>query len=344
MTALVVVLAVGLVAALAWAAVLSVRLRKATAPVTSHDTPSAQPPGASLPRLVAALDSLSLGVVVADSGETLGFQNRVSTLSTIGAHECHHGVHVVEGVIPRGRNRSPLVSEGLEAIADVHAGAPHMTLDALRGIVVTVNAAHPDLIVLLGDYVIHGIIGGRFIEPEPIATVLGRLSAPLGVLAVTGNHDWWYDGERVRQAFRGAGIPVLENEAAAVGAGGHTVWLVGLADAWTRPVDLDGPLSRVPAGAPVLVLTHNPDVFPMVPGRVGLTVAGHTHGGQVRLPFLGRPVVPSRFGQRYAAGLVSEQGHSLFVTPGVGTSIVPVRFRVPPAVSLLTLRSAASDR
>jgi predicted MPP superfamily phosphohydrolase len=225
----------------------------------------------------------------------------------------------------------------IAAIADVHAGAPHMTLDALRGIVVTVNAAHPDLIVLLGDYVIHGIIGGRFIEPEPIATVLGRLSAPLGVLAVTGNHDWWYDGKRVTAALEAAGIQVLEDVAVPVPIHGRPVWIAGVGDTWTRRADISRALDAVPAGDPVIVVTHNPDIFPSVPGRVLLTLAGHTHGGQVDLPLLGRLVVPSRYGPRYAIGHVREDGRDLFVTPGLGTSILPVRFRVPPEISLLTV-------
>jgi predicted MPP superfamily phosphohydrolase len=85
------------------------------------------------------------------------------------------------------------------------------------------------------------------------------------------------------------------------------------------------------------VLTHNPDVFPEIPDRISLTLAGHTHGGQVNLPIIGRLVVPSQFGQRYAYGLVEENGRKLFVTSGIGTSILPVRFRVPPEVALLTL-------
>jgi hypothetical protein len=96
-------------------------------------------------------------------------------------------------------------------------------------------------------------------------------------------------------------------------------------------------LREVPAGDPVILYTHNPDIFPGVPARVSLTVAGHTHGGQVNLPLLGRPVVPSRFGQRYAFGHVEEGGRHLYVGGGVGTSIIPVRFRVPPEVVVLSL-------
>jgi predicted MPP superfamily phosphohydrolase len=226
------------------------------------------------------------------------------------------------------------------AIADVHTGAPHVDREFLDRVMRAASDAHPDVVVLLGDYVIHDVPGGRFVPPEETARALAALRARRGVFAVLGNHDWWYDGERVRRAFTEAGIPVLENGAVRVDAGGGPVWLAGLADLWTRPVDVDGALRNVPAGEPAIVLTHNPDVFPQVPARVRLTLAGHTHGGQVRLPFFGRPVVPSRFGQRYAAGLVTEEGRSIFITPGIGTSIVPVRFGVPPTVSLLTLRAA----
>ena len=227
------------------------------------------------------------------------------------------------------------------AIADVHAGAPHVDDEFLDRAVRITNEAQPDLVVLLGDYVIHDVAGGRFVPPERTARALAGLRARRGVFAVLGNHDWWYDGERVRRAFLEAGIPVLENEAARTSGAGGPVWLAGLADLWTRPVDVDGPLRKVPAGEPALVLTHNPDVFPRVPSSASLTLAGHTHGGQVRLPFFGRPVVPSRFGQRYAAGLVTEEGRSIFITPGIGTSIVPVRLGVPPTVSLVTLRAPA---
>ena len=100
-------------------------------------------------------------------------------------------------------------------------------------------------------------------------------------------------------------------------------------------------LARVGDDAPVIALTHNPDVFPHVPDRVALTIAGHTHGGQVWLPIVGRPIVPSKYGERYAIGHVVEDGRHLFVSPGLGTSIIPVRFRVPPEISIVALRSAS---
>jgi len=224
-------------------------------------------------------------------------------------------------------------------LSDLHVGSPHLGLVKLQQIVKQTNAEAPDLIVLLGDYVIHGVVGGRFVELEAIAATLKDLQAPLGVVAILGNHDWWYDGEQVRAALQQVNIRVLENEIMQIQHAGRSFWLVGLADLWTRTPDIQSSLQKITDNNPAIVLTHSPDVFPDIPERVTLTLAGHTHGGQVNLPLVGRPVVPSKFGQRYAAGHIIEQGRHLFVSTGIGTSIIPVRFRVPPEIVILTLSS-----
>jgi predicted MPP superfamily phosphohydrolase len=193
-------------------------------------------------------------------------------------------------------------------------------------------------VLLAGDYVIKGVLGGSFVAPEDIASRLRELHAPLGVYAVLGNHDWWFDAPRVRDALRVAGIPTLDDAAHSVDGPRH-FWLAGVSDFWEGSHDVHRALAGVTDDAPVILFTHNPDVFPHVPARVALTIAGHTHGGQVCLPLVGRPIVPSRFGQRYAIGHVVEDGRHLFVSPGLGTSIIPVRFRVPPEISLVTLRA-----
>ena len=147
-----------------------------------------------------------------------------------------------------------------------------------------------------------------------------------------GNHDWWYDGEHVRRALTAAGIPVLENQAIHVG---NVFWLGGIADQWTRDPDIAGTLKQVTRDDPVVLITHNPDIFPEVPARVSLTLAAHTHGGQVQLPIVGTLITTSKLG--YNAGEFVEQGRHLFVTTGIGTSILPVRFGVPPEIVILTL-------
>jgi uncharacterized protein len=222
-------------------------------------------------------------------------------------------------------------------LSDLHTGSPYNGIDKLAEVVTRTNAAKPDLVLVAGDLVIQDVMGGRFVPPEEIATALSRLRAPLGVYAVLGNHDRWLDARRVMAALSRVGIPVLEDRAVAISQGGPPFWLVGFSDYWTAPHDVRRALAQVKDGAPVLAFTHNPDLFPEVPSRVSLMLAGHTHGGQVYFPLLGRLVVPSRFGERYAIGHVVENGRHLFVTAGVGTSIVPVRFLVPPEISILQL-------
>src|SRR5262249_8932651 len=135
----------------------------------------------------------------------------------------------------------------------------------------------------------------------------------LGSVAVLGNQDWWFDGPRVREALESAGITVLENGVVRINRARKPFWLAGLDDA-TRHPDIKGALAKIQTDEPVIVLSHNPDVFPRMPARVSLTLAAHTHGGQVQLPLLGRLIVPSTYGQRYAAGVVEEDGRRLFVT------------------------------
>ena len=225
----------------------------------------------------------------------------------------------------------------IAVLADLHAGAPWVGLDALGEVVDATLAAQPDLILIPGDLVATQVVGGTVIEPQALEPALARLDAPLGVYAVLGNHDWWYDGPVVAAALQRAGISVLEDTAAVVPGGAF--WVAGISDLWEAAHDIDRALAPVPAGAPVIAFTHNPDVFPDVPARVALTVAGHTHGGQVDLPVVGRLVVPSAFGERFAAGHVREGGRDLVVSTGIGTSLLPVRFRVPPEVTVLTLRT-----
>lgn len=229
-------------------------------------------------------------------------------------------------------------------ISDLHVGSPFNGISKLRDVVDRTNAARPDLICILGDLVIQGVVGGRFVPPEDIALELRRLRARDATIAVLGNHDGWFDHDRVRAALERNGIRVVEDSAIRVEAAAGPVWVAGVSDLWTGRHDVAAAVAATKEdGAPVLLLTHNPDIFPVVPARVALTLAGHTHGGQVQLPILGRPIVPSRFGQRFAAGHIVEGGRHLFVATGVGTSILPVRFRVPPAVEIVTVSSAATS-
>ncbi len=227
-------------------------------------------------------------------------------------------------------------------LADLHTGSPQQGLAMLREIVATTNALQADLVLLAGDFVIHEVMLGGFVPPEESALLLGELRAPLGVFAVLGNHDHWLGEERMEAAMTQGCVPLLEDAALRIARpdGAGDFWLVGFSDYWEGACDVKGALAQVTDAAPALAFMHNPDLFAELPDRFALVMAGHTHGGQVLLPFVGRPVVPSLYGERYAIGHVVERGRHLFVTSGLGTSILPVRFRVPPEIVLLTLRAA----
>ncbi|QKC88233.1 metallophosphoesterase [Mesorhizobium sp. NZP2234] len=242
------------------------------------------------------------------------------------------------------------------AFADIHACRPWMTQERIASLVDDANALQPDLIVLLGDYIAGMPLVTGPVTPSQWASALSGLKAPLGVLSILGNHDWWSDGfaQRAgagpiiaRKALEKVGIPVLENDVVRLEKDGHGVWIAGLADQLALlPArrgdpckgldDLDGTLAKVGDSAPIILLAHEPDIFPTVPWRVSLTLSGHTHGGQVRL-FGYSPVVPSRFGNRYAYGHVVENDRNLIVSGGLGFSILPVRFGMRPEILQIDL-------
>ena len=228
----------------------------------------------------------------------------------------------------------------IAVISDLHGGAPYIGTGKIDQVVALTNRAHPDLILLTGDYVIQGVLGGHHMPIETIVAHLKGLAAPLGVYAVLGNHDRWESAPAITRAFERAGIPVLENAPLQFKRGGRVLTLVGVGDHYSGGSDVAQAMRGVPKDAEALCFTHSPDVFPELPNSCALTIAGHTHGGQVWLPLLGRIAVAhqSDYGQRYAIGVIRENGKTLFVSPGIGTSGLPVRFRVPPEVSLVTIK------
>jgi predicted MPP superfamily phosphohydrolase len=234
--------------------------------------------------------------------------------------------------------RWPSSLDGLRlgVLSDIHGGAPHAGPKAIARAVARLNGEAPDAMLLLGDYIdAHPLWGGR-VPPEDIARELGALRAPLGVFAVLGNHDWKQAGDDMWRALTGAGIEVLENRSARAG----DLYVAGLADLRCRRPDLPTALAGIPPDAPVVLLSHDPDVFPYVPDRVSLTLSGHLHGGQVAIPVLRRPALPSRYGERYARGHIVEEDRHLYVSSGLGTSGLPLRFLAPPEVVILELGSA----
>jgi predicted MPP superfamily phosphohydrolase len=219
---------------------------------------------------------------------------------------------------------------------DLHVGAPHVGLDRLERIVARIQAEAPDIVLLGGDFVCAAVIGRTVVAPEAIAERLGSLRPALGTVAVLGNHDWWMDGPAIAAALSAQGIRVLENDAAQFGR----LWVAGLADDTTRHPDSYAAIAAVPADAPVIGLMHDPANLPDWPRRLTLALAGHTHAGQMRLPGIGSPIVPGRAPRRHAFGLIREYGQLLYVSAGIGTSILPFRFGAPPELLVVTFHPA----
>jgi hypothetical protein len=229
-------------------------------------------------------------------------------------------------------------------LTDLHVGAPHIDLARIREIVRRTNALKPDLVLLGGDYVIDGVLGGTVTRPRPIAQALTGFDAKHGVVAVLGNHDWWNDGNAIRKALEAVGIRVLENQSLAIRHGGQQVWIAGIADNTTRRPDPVGVLSRIAGSDPIVVLAHDPAVFPTVPKRAALILAGHMHGGQVYLPLLGAIITPGKAPNRHAFGLIHEDGRKMYVGAGIGTSIIPIRINMPPEIAIVTVRGNSSKQ
>lgn len=230
------------------------------------------------------------------------------------------------------------------AISDIHGGSNTMDEDRLRYVASLANAQEPDVIVLLGDYVSqsekHSAGHDQNLRmPMPvIADNLKGFSAKYGVFAVTGNHDWWYDEKQVRAELERVGIRVLENEAVAIEANGKKVWLLGIEDFWKQyKVDIDKALAGIEPKENIIAITHNPDSFDHTPDTLSILLAGHTHGGQVYLPFIGPPIPVAK--KEYTFGHIVHGGRQMFVTKGVGTSGPGVRFCAVPEILVLTLES-----
>ena len=235
----------------------------------------------------------------------------------------------------------PAECDGLrvDVIADLHTGSPHNGVDKLDRLVQRLAESDSQAVLMAGDYVILSVFLGTYIPADVIAEHLRPLTARKPVYAVLGNHDWWKDGARVRAAFEAAGVTMLEDQATPVRLARCDLWMVGVGDLWEAPHDVGRAFAAVDDDRPALAITHNPNLFPQMPARASLVVAGHTHGGQIAFPGIGAPGLWGKADGRYPRGHFIEGGRQLFVSPGIGTSILPIRFGVPPEISRLTLRS-----
>jgi len=242
-------------------------------------------------------------------------------------------------------------------LGDIHGGSNGVNEEKLRLVVQKVNEQKPDVVVMLGDYVSENVedkpvhqVGLKM----PMATIADNLSginAKYGVFAVLGNHDGWYDDAKVAAELTRVGYRVLQNEAAVIEKDGSRLRILGLKDhlsltgGWKK-TSADA-RSIVEAAGPgqIIALEHSPDILPVILGEMSISpdlklmLAAHTHGGQMRFPIVGRPMVPSTYGQKYVYGHVRQNNVDLWVTSGIGCSILPLRFMVPPEIVVIDVRA-----
>ena len=236
-------------------------------------------------------------------------------------------------------------------ISDIHGGSNGVTEEKIRRVVAATNEQNADLIMLLGDYVAEtdGIGSALKMPMATIADNLKGLTAKYGVFAILGNHDSYYGDEIVAAELRRVGYKVLDGDVATVEKDGQKLRILGLKDhqkinSWQGfSNDAKQILANNESSGDIIVLEHSPDVLPIITGDFSISkdlklmLSGHTHGGQVWFPIIGTPIIPSSYGQKYAYGHIKEADIDLFVTNGIGTSILPFRFLVPPEIAVLTI-------
>ena len=218
-------------------------------------------------------------------------------------------------------------------ITDLHYGSL-VPLAIIRHVIEQVNRIHRDLVVCTGDYVHERVATTQI---DAVWPLLSGLTAPLGVLSVLGNHDHWASTER-SQYWLDRTKQNLRHKVKTSEKGGERLWIVGAGDFWEDHRDLDRILSGIPDADCRIVLAHNPDTADSeFSGRVDLMISGHTHGGQVDIPFIGPPLLPVR-NKTYSSGLkTSPRGTGVFISKGIGWAIYPIRFYCPPEIAVLKL-------
>lgn len=220
-------------------------------------------------------------------------------------------------------------------LSDLHIGGLTQRRRAMRWVEAT-NRAKPDLVVLTGDYVTSGVA-----FHETIAEVIGSLEAPLGVFASLGNHDYFGGGEPMITLLRERGVKVLRNEGEAIVRGSAGFYLAGADDVWTRRADVEKTLEAWDGEMPCVLLAHDPDLFVKAAARgVQLTLSGHTHAGQLAIPFLARWLSLSHVAHRFHHGFYRKGDAQLYVSPGLGTTGLPLRIGTVPTVAIHVLRAA----
>ncbi len=223
----------------------------------------------------------------------------------------------------------------LAQLSDLHIGAFHPLWWARRWMLAA-NAAAADAVVVTGDMVTSGVA-----FHEDIAELVGGLRAKDGVYVIMGNHDYFGEGEPLVSLLRARDVHVLRNQGVVLEREGAKLFLAGIDDTWTKRADLDAALEERPEGMPTVLLAHDPERFGAAAERnVAVVLSGHTHGGQVAFPFLGRWVNASKLAHEFHIGLYEKGDSTLYVNGGLGTTGPPIRLGVAPSIALIRLRAA----
>mgnify|MGYP001302002288 CR=1 FL=1 len=243
---------------------------------------------------------------------------------------------VVEYDLPHSGDYDDCARIKIAVLSDLHVGSPFIDLGKIRNIVDRTASLKPDLVLIPGDFVADRVAGGEVVSIDLIAGTFLDLASRVNVVATLGNHDWHYGAVEVERALRDAGIIVLENRTVNITVRDCQLTIVGLSDFWEGDTNYAQVLKTKPMSSRVVYLTHNSDLFNFTDVKVqGLIVSGHTHGGQVSIPIFGPLIIPSINGKKYAKGVYQTENGVLFVSSGIGTSILGVRFFVTPEISIL---------
>ncbi len=220
-------------------------------------------------------------------------------------------------------------------ISDIHFGNLPIEAWRLQNIIRTANNANADIIVLLGDYVNAATPFGQ-LNLDTLSHNLKKLHAPLGVYAIMGNHDSFYEVSSVRKCIANANIPILENSNIEIKTARGSFYLAGIADAFTQNYFFVPTFANILNDKPVILLSHSPDTFREIPHPAKIMFSGHTHGGQIKFPKIGALLVNLNV-EKIAEGKLERDDKTLYVTRGLGTSRIPVRFLCTPAITIATI-------
>ncbi len=225
-------------------------------------------------------------------------------------------------------------------VSDIHFGNLPIETWRLQNIIQAANNANADIIFLLGDYVNAATPFGQ-LNLDILTHNLKKLHAPLGVYAIMGNHDSFYEISSVRKCVANAGIPILENSNVEIKTARGSFYLAGIADAFTQNYYFVPTFANIPDDKPAILLSHSPDTFREMPHPAKIMFSGHTHGGQIKLPKIGAIMVNLKF-EKIAEGILKRSDKTLYVTRGLGTSRIPVRFLCTPAITIATISAKKS--